>query len=383
MSEQLRVGFASVEDATLESTWSGTPLNTLNRLRAYADLTVVPITPLKTTLKYLYLPYKLVEKMTGKYFVWYLQPLALRYLANQVAKVYREQRLDVIFSTSSVPVSRLPADIPYVFWTDAVFHAMEGYYPGLFSNLSEKTRKAGEAQEEASIRGARFACYSSHWSATTAAKFTDPARVKVLPYGPNMTITHDREAIRGFAVQRRAAGPNTCVLLFTGKDWERKGGPAAMEATRLLNEAGIAAKLRVIGCTPPGDVPAYVEVLGSLSKAVPEERARMEEAFREADIFIMPSKAEASAIVLAEAAAWGLPTLTCDTGGLADYVINNETGYRLPIADTGVGFADAAKRILGDYERFALGAYDNYKARLNWETSLEGLVEALRAARKS
>lgn len=380
MRQKLRVGFASVMDATAETTWSGTPLNTLTRLRAFEGIEVVPVTPLKTTIKYLYLPYKLLEKITGKYFIWYLQPLALRYLANQVASAFRRHKLDVIFATSSIPVSRLPSEVPYVFWTDAVFQAAVGYGPGVFSNLSEKTRKAGEAQEQAAIRGARFACYASNWAAQSASQLATGDNVRVLPYGPNMTIKHDRDAIPRFCRERRTARKDGCTLLLVGKDWERKGGPAAMEAARLLNEAGIKTTLRLIGCRPPGVVPPYVELLGSLSKAVPEELAKMEDAYRDADLFIMPSQAEAFGIVATEAAAWGLPALVCRTGGLSDCVIDGQTGFGLAVSDTGAGFAEAAQRILKDYERFALGAYDLYRTQLNWELSVERLVGLLQTA---
>jgi len=102
--------------------------------------------------------------------------------------------------------------------------------------------------------------------------------------------------------------------------------------------------------------------------------------YRTSDIFILPSRAECSAIVLAEAAAFGLPVLTCDTGGLADYVSNGANGFRLPVEDDGTLFAEKAKAILADYESFARSAYADYEKRMNWDSSVKLLVALLKQA---
>lgn len=380
MGKKLRVGFVSVDDASSEKTWSGTPLNILSRLQSRSDVEVELVSPLKTNLKWLYLPYKLQEKITKKSFVWYVQPGSLRYFAKQIEAAVREKKLDVVFSTSSIPGTFLDPSIPSVFWTDAVWHGMEGYYPGLFSNLSKAMSKAGRAQEEASLRRAQYSCYSSAWAAKVAATLTDPDRVKVLPYGPNLSYRSTRSDVETWVHSRQSLHPGHCTLLFTGKDWDRKGGHLAVETARLLNDRGIKTTLRVVGCRPTGPLPPFVDTVGFIDKTTAEGKQAFAQVYQTADIFILPTQAEASAIVLPEAAAWGLPILTCDTGGLGDYVINDINGFRLPVTDTGLAFAQKAELILNNYSRFAFASFDEYQSRLNWETSVDRLVELLHQA---
>jgi glycosyltransferase involved in cell wall biosynthesis len=382
MTSTLRVGFVSVPDASSESTWAGTPLNTLRALKNTPGVEVELISPLKTNLKLLYTPWKLQEKITRKHFIWYLEEPSLRYFARQVEPVFRDKKLDVIFATSSIPITLLRPDIPVVFWTDAVFHVMEDYYPGVFSNISERTRRAALKQEETALRRADFACYGSQWAANAAKRLTEPDRVQILPYGPNMQIEHTSEDVRNWIKARRQRGPHQCNLLLIGGDWERKGAPVAVEAARLLNTQGIRTTLRVIGCTPPTPQPPFVEILGYLRKSDPAEFSKLVEALRVSDIFILPSRAEAFGIVVSEAAAFGIPSLVCETGGLTDTVLPGTTGFALPLEDDGALFAEKAKVILSQYERFANNSYEDYRNRLNWPCAASRLTDLMRMAQE-
>ena len=108
--------------------------------------------------------------------------------------------------------------------------------------------------------------------------------------------------------------------------------------------------------------------------------SKLVEILRTSDIFILPSRAEAFGIVVSEAAAFGIPSLVCDTGGLADTVRPGISGFCLPLADDGTLFAKQAKVILGAYESFSKNAYADYENRLNWGTSINQLTDLLRLA---
>jgi glycosyltransferase involved in cell wall biosynthesis len=168
--------------------------------------------------------------------------------------------------------------------------------------------------------------------------------------------------------------------LFVGIGWERKGGAIAVQAARRLNEAGIATTLRVVGSAPPGPMPSFVEILGFINKREPEGYRRLIDLYRTSDIFILPSRAEAFGVVVSEAAAFGMPALVCATGGLTETVREGKTGFQLPLEDDGTLFAEKATTILRNYEQFAVNAYAEYQTRLNWETSVNLLVELLHRA---
>ncbi len=380
MGEKIRIGFVSIEDASSEGTWAGIPIRILEKLKQHSEFDIELISPLKRNLRWLYLPAKLCEKFTGQAFIWYLTRRSQRYFARQVESVVKKKQLDAVFSTSSIPIAYLRTDIPAVFWTDAVFHVMYGYYSGLFAHLSKRTIRDGRDQEERALRRVDFACYSSEWAADAARQFAAEARVKVLPFGANLDVHHDRTTVERWIAERRAARPDACVLLFAGVQWERKGGAIALECARLLNEAGLPTTLRVLGCIPPASMPPFVEIIGFIDKAAKGGKERISEIFRTSDIFILPSRAEAFGIVVCEAAAHGVPALVCETGGLGETVREGVSGFRLSLQDDGSGFADKARIIMSDYLRFAKGAFTEFRERLNWDSSVIDLVGLLKEA---
>jgi glycosyltransferase involved in cell wall biosynthesis len=377
MSKKLKVGFASIQDAASRTSWSGTPFNILQALHSNPYVEVEMISPLKTDLRWRYLPLKLLCVLSKRRYDWQREKGSLRYFAAQIEEVVRRRKVDVIFATSSIPVTDVDPAIPVVFWTDAVFHTLEGYYPG---NWAPRTSRICRAQEERALRRAAFSCYSSRWAAEMAEQFTSAERVKVLPFGPNLHIEHGKDDVLAWIHERRRRRVNGCNLLFVGMEWSRKGGPVAVEAARQLNEAGIPCTLRVVGPMPPQPLPPFVEAVGFLDKNRPADYERLVNLYRDTDIFILPSRAECFGIVIAEAAAYGIPALVADTGGLAETVNDGVTGFRVPPDDDGTLFAAKATAILADYETFACGSYADFKNRLNWDKSTGMLVELLKRA---
>ena len=380
MGERLRVGFASVEDAASVRSWSGIPAHILAMLREAPGLEVELISPLGQRLKWFYAPRHWMAKQMGEHFDWKRESWSLRHFAAEVEQTFYEKELDVIFSTSSIPGTQLKAEIPLVFWTDASFHGMRGYYR---SNHSARSARVAEMQEERALSGARFACYASEWAATEARKRTQPERVKVLPLGPNLQVRHTRADVEKWIRERARHTATRCTLLLVGVDWMRKGVDIAVEAARQMNEAGIATTLRVVGCTPPPaslPLPPFVEVQGFIHKRDPEGCRHLAELYRTSDVFVLPSRAEAFGVVVAEAAAFGLPALVSRTGGLTETVRDGETGFLLPMEDDGRLFAEQARRVLRDYERFARNAYAEFATRMNWRTSVNQLVGLLHEA---
>lgn len=377
MEKKLRIGFVSLEDAESVMSWSGIPSNILRVLRNRSDVEVKLISSLGERIKAFYAPQRLMARLTKRYFFYARTESALRYFAAKIDSTFRNSKLDVIFSMNSLPGARLKSVIPFVFYSDTVFHVEDGYY---MTFPSKRLRQMGREQEEAALRKAAFACYASEWAASAARQLVPPDRVKVVPFGANLRIEHTEEDVQRWIKERCAAQKQSCKLLWVGVKWQRKGGDIAVEAARKLNEAGIATTLQIVGCKPPEPLPPFVETFGFINKHDPEGYRKLVELYRAADIFILPSRAEMFGIVVAEAAAFGLPSLVCDTGGLSETVHEGVTGYRLPLSDDGTQFAEKAQAILANYESFAANAYAEYKNRMNWETSVDQLVGLLKKA---
>jgi glycosyltransferase involved in cell wall biosynthesis len=171
----------------------------------------------------------------------------------------------------------------------------------------------------------------------------------------------------------------TCILLFIGVDWERKGGTLALEAARILNQRGIDTVLKVVGCDAPNE--PFVQRFGFISKQTAQGQHQLQELLRTATFFIFPTRAEAAGIVLCEASAFGLPVITTLTGGVESYVRNGETGFCLSPAANAVDYADLIEKTLRSpdiYRQLSLTAFANYQTTLNWDSAVTQLLALVR-----
>ena len=152
-----------------------------------------------------------------------------------------------------------------------------------------------------------------------------------------------------------------------GVDWKRKGLDVAIECVNILNTLndGKRYTLDVIGCSASGY--ESTETI-TIHKFISD--SEVEEFYQKSHIFILPTRAECSAIVFCEAASYGLPTITYDTGGTSDYVVDGKTGYTLPLTSTGKDFANKICALIQDteeYEKMVINSRDRYETTLNWD----------------
>lgn len=372
----MRIAYVAVDCSDDILSWSGTPYHLLSNLRKH-DVEVSVISPLSREAARFLVFQQALARLRGRRFDVDRYPIVLDSFAHQIQRRIQSDRIDLVLSTSTIPITRLHCSQPIVTYTDAVIHGSTGYYAE-FSNLTDAANKRGRRQEETALANVSLAVYGSDWAADDARKLTDPAKVKVIPFGANLEITHTEADIRELIALRARRVEKGCTLLFSGVEWERKGGQIAFNAARILNESGIPTKLILIGCNPPSPVPSYVERLGFISKETEQGKAKLRNLYERADILIAPSRAEAAGIVFCEAAAFGLPVLATDTGGIGTYVQNGKNGLRLPLKDNGPQFAAAARTILQSpeiYSAYGHAAYDAFATRLNWGTAVSSLVQ--------
>jgi len=358
-------------------TWSGTPYHMLSHMRAH-KVDVEVLSPLSTRAKYWLAPIGLLARARKKSVTLDHFPLTLRAYAGQIEAFVRDRGIDVIFSPSTIPITLLDCGKPIVTWTDAVFHSMHDYYGKTFANMPPSAVARGKWQEETALRNCRMALCASRWALEGARSIADSSKLRVLPFGANLPVHHTSDDVARTAAGKRLARKKQCELLFVGVDWERKGGAIAVETARLLNEAGIQTRLRVVGSQAPGDLPSFVEVLGFIDKTSESGKKKLIELFRGADIFILPTRAEAAGVAFAEASAYGLPCVTYATGGATEYVHSGVNGVCIEPGGSAERFADEICGILespGAYEAYASRAFQEYANRLNWEKSVRQLIQ--------
>ena len=273
---------------------------------------------------------------------------------------------DYLFVPSTAGIlPYLPKDIPTIFYTDTTHRLMVGYY--WKKKMPPRTIAHGEECEREGIRCATLNLRSSHWAANSVVVDYGfpPEKTYVLEFGANID---DRDLVPSTSKYVKGGRVN---ILFSGVEWQRKGGDIAVETVRLLNEQGIEAHLVIAGIKklpePYEDLP-YIDYIGFLNKNHPEEYHRYVQLWQEAHLFLLPTQAECSAIVYCEASAYGVPIFTYDTGGTGDYVIDGINGYKLPTTASAADFAACIKQHLNTTSLHTLheGGLRLYKEKLNW-----------------
>ncbi len=384
----MRVAYLTIADPADVHAWSGTNHGILDALRRQPGVEVVPVGPLRAPLRT-----GLAKARTALHralpgarrHLWTRDLGRLRALGREAGRRLSEVDCDVVLSPGTEPVAFLSTDKPVVVWTDAPFDALVDYYPW-YSHLGGRSLREGKAADTRAFGRCARSVFSSQWAAdeAVARHGADPARVRVLPFGANLHGDVAEADLDALAVVRLG---RPWRFLFVAVEWARKGGDIVLAVVRELNRRGFPAEMVVAGCTPPresGPLPEFVRLEGFISKRTPEGRARLRALYREALFYFMPSRAEASAIVFGEAAAFGLPSLAPDTGGIPSLVENGVSGQRFAPGTPTAAYVDYILATVSDpvrYRQLSAGALRVSRERLNWESSGAGLRDILAEAR--
>ena len=313
------------------------------------------------------------DRVFGKRYYAWAEPSLLRNYARQISRLLARSNADIVFCpTNARPIAYLECRQPIVLWTDAPFSALIDFYEYL-SNLSRETRATLFRMEAAALQRCARVIYSSEWAATAAIRDygLDPGKVKVVTWGANLDRAPSGSDVE-LMIDRRISRP--WRLLFVGMWWERKGGDTALAVAQQLNDRGFPTELTVVGCDsiPTASLPSFVRVAGFLDKSTDNGREMMARLFAQSHFLILPSRADCTPLVVAEANAFGVPCLTSDVGGMAALVRDGQNGCKFPREAQASEYCDyviAAMRDYEGYRRLARCAFREYESRLNWTTS--------------
>ena len=363
----VRAGFLAPGNPNSLRTWSGLPYFMFDAL-AHHFGSLTPLTPVSDPwIRAANLWSSLTTRVTGIRRPPYLNPLLVQASRARLRALLAADEPDVVIATAaSTLLTAVPRHIPVIYCTDATFRIMQGYYEK-FTGLPDDIVRRAERFEQEAITRADAIVYSSEWAAVSAVRDygADPAKITILPFGASL--------VNPPAAPVPVPSLDGALRFFLlGVDWHRKGADGAFEAVSELNRRGQPAHLTIAGCVPPPGValPDWVENIPHLSKANPADVARMEQLYRTAHFFLMPSRAECSAVVFGEAAAFGLPVIAMNTGGLAAVVTDGETGALLPAGSSPADYADRISAILADpagYSTMRAASRARYENVLNWD----------------
>lgn len=172
---------------------------------------------------------------------------------------------------------------------------------------------------------------------------------------------------------RQPAPGGRLRLLFVGGDFKRKGGQQLLDAF----QQGLSGfcELDIVTSEPTVSPGSFVRVHSGLTPNDPTLR----QLFARADLFLLPTQADASPFAIIEAMASGLPVIATRVGAIGEMVEDGVTGYLVPpshpqaIVDA-VTFLAGHRQKLPEMGRAARIAVEE---RFNAETNCKRLIAYL------
>lgn len=374
---------ASGEDTFDPQSWSGTAFSMREALGRHVDRLSVfrPPAPVRTPLTV-----ALRVLLGAKRYPLWATRATLRANARALRAAIERDRPDAVLSISSTCLAELgEPPVPTFLCSDAPFEAYQTAYRGTVDRPLTMARF--ERQEAAVARTLDGLCFASGWACAEALRLFGPGgrggtplkeRLHVTEMGANWVPSLDREQLL-----ERVAGrdPGRLDFLFLGRDWERKGGPLAVEVVRLLREQGHAATLHVVGCRPPVALDS-VRIHGPLFRSDPREAAQLAELFLDCHFLLVPTSAECFGLSFAEAQAFALPPISRAVHALPSVVLDGKTGLLLDPAAAAPAYVERILALLAEpeaYRAMAVAARDRFEQLLNWDAMAAELVRVIEA----
>jgi glycosyltransferase involved in cell wall biosynthesis len=233
------------------------------------------------------------------------------------------------------------------------------------SGLGERAVRRWRERQRRVYARSRACCVGSNWTAGSIRDDygIDPGKIHVVGFGRNFEpLPVDRD----WRVPR---------FLFLGVEWERKRGPAVLDAFAEVRALHPEATFDVVGEHPPLDA-AGVTGHGRLALGSPEDRKRLTELLAQSTCLVLPSAFEAFGIAYVDAGAAGVPSIGTTVGGAPDAIgdggvlVEPDDPRALAAAMLGLADPDTARR-LGELA-FA------HSALFTWRAVAERVIRALR-----
>lgn len=365
------VGIVTITDPSDKRTWSGLNYKILSAIQNNFE-NVTTLGPLKGygINKILAVLNKLsILIFKKKYNYTHSRLLSLVY-SGQLNKRLRKGSNNydtLIFIGSSSVLSFLKFKGNVIYLTDATINSLVDYY---YFNLWGFSIKESNFIEQRAIKNSQTIFFASKWAQEETKNFYNVEGVhsEILKFGPNLDERH----LPSKSIIRNVGRDIKFNLLFVGVDWERKGGDILLENYLTLFEKGYKnLSLTICGCVPPRHVDLIeknITIHPFLNKNKAEDLELLQNIFLNSHLFILPTRAECSAVVYSEAAAYSLPILTFNTGGTSSYVEDSVNGYAIDL-DLKYEFGSKILELMlnpEQYNRFSQASFEKYKKEMNW-----------------
>lgn len=317
-------------------------------------LSCLLIRAIKRIFKFSPLIHEKMKKLEQKFF--------LRQVNTELKKTSIDFIIAPVCSSLVVKIATNPSLPPIIFITDATPSFLEEFY-------NWPIKPEAYEQEKIAINASTVVIYSSDFMASrarqeySAENSFNRDKFKVVPFGLNLV------GIPEFISDKSFSGKIN--LLFVGRDWKRKGGDLVLAIFKLLKSQGHAVKLTIIGNNPEeAQLLEDIVIIPYIDKSVPEQKKKYFDILSEAHFLILPTRADCTPMVIAEANAFGTPVITTNVGGIPTLVEEGKNGFLLDINATEEKYAELIMRTFNDPKLFrdlCMTSRIRFDTRLNWD----------------
>lgn len=359
----MKVGFAGRWSPLDKAAWSGTYFHSYKAIKKHYPVeTFFYKWPWHVRERLIL--HKQLQKLSGKKAaVEFLKGYA-KYFSRQLEKELLKRKVDLLFVPSAPQlIAYCKTDVPIIYMTDATFSQLQGYYP-FFSEIALYNIDQGIAMDKLVFKNAAHCMVASEWTKQSAiSDYNIPAnKITVAPLGANLDHIPS-------AAEIKKEKNKTCKLLFIGVEWERKGGQIALDTFYALKKTGMPVQLTIIGCVPPVQInDAGITVIPFIDKH--KEESRLYDIIRNSGFLLLPTRAECAGVVFCEASAYGVPSITTNTGGVSTYVQDGINGFTLSLSAAADKYAGKIQELYtndGAYQQLCISSRKKYEEDLNWD----------------
>jgi glycosyltransferase involved in cell wall biosynthesis len=337
---------------------------------------VIDIFPLRPPIAPTWLAKKMFYRSQGKFYHWDREPDFLRTVGRMAERRIRQARPDFVIAVQSPACAEVKIDVPLVLTHDQTFIERLAYVPFEKRPPADEYVRQALEQEGKSFHAADIIAYPSRRSCTTVQETygIHAAKLRMVPWGANLPHVPSRPEVDQMI---RARPKDSLVLTTIGVDWKRKGGDLVVAAFRSLRRSGRDVRLNVVGMSPP-TLDEGVNVDLFVDKSTAEGVREFSRILASTHALLAPSRVEAFGHIFAEAAAFGVPAIAADVGGVSTSIEDGLNGRLLSRDATGEDYAEAVERLCRDqptYVATAQASRARFEHDLNWPAFCRTIVD--------
>lgn len=311
------------------------------------------------------------NRWTGKRYAKF--PMSWVWRAGKALnRVERSWKPDVVFTIFPGSLVSYRGKAPCIYGQDLSFLNWQKNYPE-FGNLA--LRLCVWQEKRAFAKCSRIITHSENARQALMQMYgIEPERIEMFP----LPCALPKDAVPRTLENGDERLDTPLRLLLVGRDYRRKGIDVAIETARQLNASGTPADLTVCGTN--GSRHPHVRFVGPYRKSDPEQLKQYVELYRQSHFLLHPALFDASPTVPSEAAAFGTPTITNDTGGCGTSVADGESGVVLPKGSKPEAYARVIVDFLRNprrYQELRISTRKRYQRELNWDVAGKRVREIL------